>query len=70
MPRAASTAAAGIAGKRYGGSLLLDVEKKTKTTENQTKKKNAGSLPRRAFQKPRTKNATPGMKPSSRTGTK
>ena len=38
--RPARTAAAGIAGKRYGGSLLDDTEKNTNTTANQIRKKN------------------------------
>jgi hypothetical protein len=47
--------------------LLLEIEKKTKTTANQTSAKSASSSRRRRSDA--TKNGIPGRKPSRKTGT-
>src|SRR6266508_1014625 len=70
-PRAASAAAAGKAGIRYGGSLLREREKKTSTTANQRRKKSpSGSSRRQAFFSDEKKNGTPGRKPARKMRTK
>ena len=64
----ASAAAAGMAGKRYGGSLLFEIEKNTKTVSEPERGRRTRRRPRggtaRQRRSPRRRTARPGRNPS------